>query len=880
MKHSRIHIRIFLVAIYSLLPSLVRAGTVDDLYSFKSYDGYELDPTMYKLSIPTKKVSGVETEIPVIKAIICVYPGTGSSGNASVANSLYARWAYENGIAFWNVGPVYDPSADTITYLASTGTRISRPELSNAPLLTTGGSSGAYTAFEVAKDFPARVLAVYGQHKGTTGGFTPPVTVPTQVSFGEFDSGRTVVQYPLHLQVLQTNSASGGAPWAMIADRGVVHTECLDTREDMMHYMETIIPYRYTYTQGVMGKDPAIGPVTLTTLNLANGWRGEHLLSPSQPAKVADGTLPYSLLLKDWDSADLKVAPAAQFDRTNPHLQSWFPNAALAYAWRSRAGLGARQMRFTVQNSVTNNYVNAGLLPANLNTDQTTPASLETGAFTAADEVQFYDNGTLVATDKAAPFNYTYSWTPSDAGWHVLYAIAIDSATGEQRVSGSRAVRLSPKTVGANTAPTISNISDQTVPTGTASLSIPFTVSDAETAAAALTVKFYKASSRDDSNLDSVALAYTASITGTGTDRLLTITLTDPAKSGVLWGYVQVNDGDLQANAYVRVNIVPAASAAPQFVVGQTVNTAGTATGVVVYNGGWSKEIAIRVFDADTPAENLVLTGSSATPGKIPVGNIVFGGYGEFRTVKIKGAATNGSILTFALSDGENPPVTLNYNPTIGTVSDIPPVVDSAPVINNISGLSIYSGDTFSTMARIADAFTPSETIAGHTSLSVAATSDNQSLLPNGNLAIITAGSERRISGNSVSGQTGTANITVTVTDENANTATDTFTVTVNPAVLPMLDVQPQGESVASGGGSTLSVSASGGAPYSYQWYRGASGDTTNPIAGSTASSYTPPALIATTSYWVRVTNSAGSTDSATATITVLQPAAISVQPQ
>ncbi len=880
MKLSQIYIRIFLVALCSLLPSLVRAGTVDDLYSFKSYDGYELDPTMYKLSIPTKKISGVETEVAVIKAIICVYPGMGGSGNAAVANPLYARWAYENGIAFWNVGPVWDPPADTITYLASTGTRISRSELANAPLIPTGESSGAYTAFDVSVYAPDRVLAVYAQHKGTSGSFTPPVTVPTQVSFGEFDASRTGVQYPLHLQVLQANAGSGGAPWSMIADRGVVHTECLDTREDMMHYMETIIPYRYTYTQGVMGKDPAIGPVTLTTLNLANGWRGEHLLSPSQPAKVADGTLPYSLLLKDWDSADLKVAPASQFDLANPHLQSWFPNAALAYAWRSRAGLGARQMRFTVQNSVTNNHVNDGLLPANLNTDQTTPASLETGTFTTADQVQFYDNGTLVGTDNAAPFTHTYSWSPSDAGWHVLYAIAIDSATGEQRVSGSRAVRIAPQTVGANTAPTISNISDQTVPVGTASLAIPFTVSDAETAASALTVKFYKASSRDDADLAGGALAYTTSITGSGTDRLLTITLTDPAKSGVLWGYVQVNDGDLQANAYVRVNIVPTSSAAPQFVVGQTVNTAGTSTGVVVYNGGWSKEIAIRIFDADTPAENLVLTASSATPGNIPVANIVFGGYGEFRTVKIKGAATNGSILTFALSDGANPPVTINYNPTIGTASDIPPVVDSAPVINNISDLSIYSGDTFATMARIADAFTASETIAGHTLLSVAATSDNQSLLPSGNLAIINAGSERRITGTSVSGQTGTAIITVTVADENANTATNTFTVTVNPAVLPLLDVQPQGESVASGGGSTLSVSASGGAPYSFQWYRGVSGDTANPIAGATASSYTTPALVATTPYWVRVTNSAGSTDSATATITVLQPAAISVQPQ
>ena len=55
----------------------------------------------------------------------------------------------------------------------------------------------------------------------------------------------------------------------------------------------------------------------------------------------------------------------------------------------------------------------------------------------------------------------------------------------------------------------------------------------------------------------------------------------------------------------------------------------------------------------------------------------------------------------------------------------------------------------------------------------------------------------------------------------------------------------------------TLSVIASNGTtPYSYQWYVGISGNTTNPISGATSSTFTASPS-STTSYWVRVTDAA-----------------------
>ena len=84
----------------------------------------------------------------------------------------------------------------------------------------------------------------------------------------------------------------------------------------------------------------------------------------------------------------------------------------------------------------------------------------------------------------------------------------------------------------------------------------------------------------------------------------------------------------------------------------------------------------------------------------------------------------------------------------------------------------------------------------------------------------------------------------------------------------PTITTQPASQTINSGQTATLSVGATGTAPLSYQWYRGAVSDTTNPV-GTNSASFTTPALTTTTSYWVRVSNTYGHADSSTATITV-----------
>jgi len=120
------------------------------------------------------------------------------------------------------------------------------------------------------------------------------------------------------------------------------------------------------------------------------------------------------------------------------------------------------------------------------------------------------------------------------------------------------------------------------------------------------------------------------------------------------------------------------------------------------------------------------------------------------------------------------------------------------------------------------------------------------------------------------------ADDTVSVIDvesNSVNTISGTFFgpqgVAAMTAAPPVISTQPSSQTILSGTSATLSVSVTSSAPATLQWYQGQSGDASIPIEGAVGSSYTTPALTATTSYWVQATNIAGPVNSNTATITV-----------
>ncbi len=92
---------------------------------------------------------------------------------------------------------------------------------------------------------------------------------------------------------------------------------------------------------------------------------------------------------------------------------------------------------------------------------------------------------------------------------------------------------------------------------------------------------------------------------------------------------------------------------------------------------------------------------------------------------------------------------------------------------------------------------------------------------------------------------------------------------TAGTCTAPAITAQPQSATISPGQSATLSVTATGSTPLSYQWYRGQSGSTAQPVAGASSGSLATGPLSVTTSFWVRVSNGCGSADSDTATVSV-----------
>lgn len=97
----------------------------------------------------------------------------------------------------------------------------------------------------------------------------------------------------------------------------------------------------------------------------------------------------------------------------------------------------------------------------------------------------------------------------------------------------------------------------------------------------------------------------------------------------------------------------------------------------------------------------------------------------------------------------------------------------------------------------------------------------------------------------------------------------------------PSITTQPQSKTIESGTSTNLTVSATGTTPLTFQWFRAASPLESNPV-GNNSSTLSTGVLTADTSFWVKVTNSCGSANSQTATVTMAacQPPAIIQHPQ
>ncbi|MBJ7285813.1 MAG: immunoglobulin domain-containing protein, partial [Akkermansiaceae bacterium] len=103
----------------------------------------------------------------------------------------------------------------------------------------------------------------------------------------------------------------------------------------------------------------------------------------------------------------------------------------------------------------------------------------------------------------------------------------------------------------------------------------------------------------------------------------------------------------------------------------------------------------------------------------------------------------------------------------------------------------------------------------------------------------------------------------VKVTNVVGSINSETVAVIINRP--PTIASQPSSQTVLPGSAATLTVSATGSAPFTFQWYRGNLGATTTPV-GTNSPTFTTPALTVTTKYWVKISNTFGETQSSSVT--------------
>lgn len=107
---------------------------------------------------------------------------------------------------------------------------------------------------------------------------------------------------------------------------------------------------------------------------------------------------------------------------------------------------------------------------------------------------------------------------------------------------------------------------------------------------------------------------------------------------------------------------------------------------------------------------------------------------------------------------------------------------------------------------------------------------------------------------------------------------TNTVMVTTPAQVAPVISSVSASGTVASGATAVVTMAAQGQAPLTYQWYQGASGDTSAPISGATSATLSIPNLTSTISVWGRVSNGSGMADTDTVTLEVRVASTVVVQ--
>src|SRR4029077_7047921 len=308
-----------------------------------------------------------------------------------------------------------------------------------------------------------------------------------------------------------------------------------------------------------------------------------------------------------------------------------------------------------------------------------------------------------------------------------------------------------------NDAPVITALADQTIAEDGTTGALPFTVSDVETAAGALTVTAVSSDTTiiPNGNLTLVNLG--------GGNWTIAATPALNQNGGPVTITVTVSDGTTTTNETFDVTVTP-------------VNDAPTITALAdqtIAEDGTTGALPFTVSDVETAAGALTVTAVSSDTTIIPNGNLTLVnlGGGNWTIAATPALNQNGGpvTITVTVSDGTT---TTNetFDVTVTAVND-------APAITALADQTIAEDGTTGALP-----FTVSDVETAAGALTVTAVSSDTTIIPNGNLTLVNLGGGNwTIAATPALNQNGgPVTITVTVSD-GTTTTNETFDVTVTP---------------------------------------------------------------------------------------------------
>mgnify|MGYP003671041916 CR=1 FL=1 len=179
--------------------------------------------------------------------------------------------------------------------------------------------------------------------------------------------------------------------------------------------------------------------------------------------------------------------------------------------------------------------------------------------------------------------------------------------------------------------------------------------------------------------------------------------------------------------------------------------------------------LSLSVADLETSSQFLSVSGTSSNGSLVPASNILLGGSGSNRTVRIvpSANASGSATITLTVRDGALQSSS-SFLLSVAAINDPPTITGIADIVIN---------EDTSTSAR---AFTIGDVETSATSLTVTGTSSDTNLVPIENIVFGGSGSNRNVTVTPAPNQFGEAVITVSVSDGEATSSTD-FLLTVNP---------------------------------------------------------------------------------------------------